>query len=120
MGVQTLQKKKIKKITSKRFYQKIDKSPKPIFLDFLLSRFWAFVGEGSSKTNFIFEQTNFGPLFASDPPAHHGVTDFILAVGGPLLAYKGRPKERQKKIEKNNQCTYVLYLAWIVVRSTTA
>jgi hypothetical protein len=31
----------------KAFYKK---NPKPIFSQFFLSRFWAFLGEGSSKT----------------------------------------------------------------------
>ena len=45
---QTLQKTFYKKIVSKSFYQKIDKKiPNRLFLDFFLSRFWAFLGEGS-------------------------------------------------------------------------
>jgi hypothetical protein len=48
---QTLQKKFYKKIVSKSFYKKIDKTiPNRFFIDFVLSRFWAFLGEGSSKT----------------------------------------------------------------------
>jgi hypothetical protein len=40
-----------KKIVWKSFYtKKSTKNPKPIFFDFVLSRFWAFLGEGSSKT----------------------------------------------------------------------
>jgi hypothetical protein len=51
MGVQKHHKKHFtKKIVSKSFYKKIDKNPKPIFSRFCLSRFWAFLGEGSSKT----------------------------------------------------------------------
>jgi hypothetical protein len=52
MGVQNTQQKTFdKKIVSKTFYKTIDKKiPNRFFLDFLLSRFWAFLGEGSSKT----------------------------------------------------------------------
>jgi hypothetical protein len=48
------------KATTKTFYKKVScqqvftknstKNPKPIFLDFVSLRFWAFLGEGSSKT----------------------------------------------------------------------
>jgi hypothetical protein len=40
----------VQKIASKSFYQKIDKKSKPNFCRFVLLRFWAFLGEGSSKT----------------------------------------------------------------------
>jgi hypothetical protein len=48
--------------------------------DFVLSRFWALLGEGSSKTRL---KKNIGkksdPIFFSysDLPTHHGVTDFF-------------------------------------------
>jgi hypothetical protein len=41
-----LQKKSWRKVLTKNS----TKNPKPIFSRFLLSRFWAFLGEGSSKT----------------------------------------------------------------------
>jgi hypothetical protein len=52
MGVQRhyknlLQKKSCRKVFNKKFDQK---SKTDFFLDFVLSRFWAFLGEGSSKT----------------------------------------------------------------------
>jgi hypothetical protein len=48
---QTLQKTFYKNIVSKSFYKKIDKKILNRFvLDFFVSRFWAFLGEGSSKT----------------------------------------------------------------------
>jgi hypothetical protein len=52
MGVQKHYKKRFtKKIVSKSFYKKIDqKSKTDFFSDSLLSRFWAFLDEGSSKT----------------------------------------------------------------------
>jgi hypothetical protein len=52
MGVQKHYKKRFtKKIVSKSFYKKIDqKSKTDFFSNFCLSRFWAFLDEGSSKT----------------------------------------------------------------------
>jgi hypothetical protein len=49
------------------------------FLGFVLSRFLAFLGEGSSKTPFKKlhpKKTDPGPFLASDPPTHTGVTGF--------------------------------------------
>jgi hypothetical protein len=52
IGVQKQHKKRFtKKIVSKSFLQKIrPKIQNRFFLDFVLSRFWAFLDEGSSKT----------------------------------------------------------------------
>jgi hypothetical protein len=52
MGVQKHYKKRFtKKIVSKSFYKKFDqKSKTDFFSNFILSRFWAFLDEGSSKT----------------------------------------------------------------------
>jgi hypothetical protein len=52
MGVQKHYKKRFaKKIVSKSFYKKFDqKSKTDFFSNFVLSRFWAFLDEGSSKT----------------------------------------------------------------------
>jgi hypothetical protein len=48
---ETLQKRFTKKIVSKSFYEKFDqKSKTDFFSTFFLSRFWAFLDEGSSKT----------------------------------------------------------------------
>jgi hypothetical protein len=50
MGVQkALQKTFCKKIVSERLYKKIGPKSKTDFVGFGLSRFWAFLGEGSSK-----------------------------------------------------------------------
>jgi hypothetical protein len=46
----TLQKPFAKKPCRKVVTKKSTKNPKPIFPRFVLSRFWAFLGEGSSKT----------------------------------------------------------------------
>jgi hypothetical protein len=61
---------------SKSFNQKIDtKLPTRFFLDFLLSRFWAFLGEGSSKN-----LTSPGTFLASEEPTNHvGVRHFVLS-----------------------------------------
>jgi hypothetical protein len=51
MGVQKHYKKRFAKIVSKSFYKKPQiKKSKPIFSRFFSSRFWAFLGEGSSKS----------------------------------------------------------------------
>jgi hypothetical protein len=52
MGVQKHYKKRFtKKIVSKSFYKKFDQKSKTDFFSiFVLLRFWAFLGEGSSKT----------------------------------------------------------------------
>jgi hypothetical protein len=39
-----------KKMCRKVFTKKSEKTQNRLFLDFVLSRFWAFLGEGSSKT----------------------------------------------------------------------
>jgi hypothetical protein len=50
-GSKTLPKRFYKKNVSKSFYKKIDpKIPNRFFLGFILSRFWAFLGEGTLKT----------------------------------------------------------------------
>jgi hypothetical protein len=66
MGVQKHNEKSFaKKIVSKSFHKKFDnKNPKPIFLDFLLSRSWAFLGEGVQKHNNKYHQkSDPGPFF---------------------------------------------------------
>jgi hypothetical protein len=51
MGVQKHYKKRFtKKNRVEKFYKKIDKKSKTDFFSIFLSRFWAFLGEGSSKT----------------------------------------------------------------------
>jgi hypothetical protein len=51
VGVQKHYKKTVYKTNRvEKFYKKIDKNPKPIFSQFVLTRFWAFLGEGSLKT----------------------------------------------------------------------
>jgi hypothetical protein len=46
------------KIVSKSFCKKFDQKSKPTFSRFFLSRFWAFLGEGSSKTRLKKYQKN--------------------------------------------------------------
>jgi hypothetical protein len=54
MGVQKHYKKRFtKKIVSKSFYKRFDKKSQTDFFSIFLSRFWAFLGEGSSKTRFL-------------------------------------------------------------------
>jgi hypothetical protein len=52
------------------------------FLDFFLkSRFWAFLGEGSSKTRskkYRKNKSDPSPFLASDPPTHHGGHRFFF------------------------------------------
>jgi hypothetical protein len=51
MGVQRHYKKRFtKKVVWKSFYKVIDKKSKTDFLDFFGHVFWAFLGEGRSKT----------------------------------------------------------------------
>jgi hypothetical protein len=75
MGIQTLQKTFYKKNPCRKvFAKKNDKNPKPIFSRFLLSRFWAFLGEGSSKTrykNLTKKVTSPGTFLASEEPTNH-------------------------------------------------
>jgi hypothetical protein len=47
MGVQKHYKKRLQKNRVEKFFKKIQNR---LFLDLFLSRFWAFLGEGSSKT----------------------------------------------------------------------
>jgi hypothetical protein len=73
-----LQKTFCKKDRVEKVLQKVQNR---LFLDFVLSRFWAFVGEGSSKTRLKkYHKKNltlvlFWPL--TNPPTT-GVTDFVL------------------------------------------
>jgi hypothetical protein len=87
-SLKTLQKTFYKKNVSEKKSQKNrPKIQNRLVLGFLLSRFWAFLGEGSSKTK-PGKKTDPGPFLASgpDPPTHHGGRRFVL--GGPLhLAY---------------------------------
>jgi hypothetical protein len=58
------------------------KNPKPTFSRFLLSRFWAFLGGGSSKTrlkNLGKNLTNPGTFLAPEQPTNHvGVRHFVV------------------------------------------
>jgi hypothetical protein len=80
-----------KKIVSKSFYKKFDQKSKTDFLSkFFHSRFWTFLGEGSSKK--ILKKSDPGPFLASEPPTHHGGHRFCF-IGGPLTAdLKSMPK----------------------------
>jgi hypothetical protein len=87
----------VQKHNKKRFYKKnrvekllkknSTKNPKPTFSRFVLSRFWAFLDEGSSKTRlkkkYRKNKSDPCPFSYSDPPTHHGGhRSFVLA--GPL------------------------------------
>jgi hypothetical protein len=85
-----------KEIVSKRFYEKSTKKQKKQnrFLSFFLgrknhimSRFWALLGAGSSKTPPKHKpgekKSDPGPFLASDPPAHRGGHRLLL-FAGPL------------------------------------
>jgi hypothetical protein len=52
MGVPRHYKKRFTKNLVEKFYKKIDQKSKTSFSRFCLSRFWALLGEGSSKTRF--------------------------------------------------------------------
>jgi hypothetical protein len=83
MGAQKHYKKRFaKQIVSKRFYKKNDKISKTDFFSKQLSHFWAFLGEGSSKTRETISggKSDPGPFLASDPPTHQGGHRF--AFGG--------------------------------------
>jgi hypothetical protein len=85
MGVQKHNKIFYKKVLLS-FYQKNDKNPKPIFLDFLYHVLGRFSVRGVQKHHEINIQINKygpGPFLAPDPPTRHWVTDLFLA--GPLL-----------------------------------
>jgi hypothetical protein len=82
MGVQKHYKKRFtKKIVSQSFYKKFDqKSKTDFFSKFILSRFWAFLDEGSSKTRPKKDRKNKSdpsPFSYFDPPTT-GVTDFFF------------------------------------------
>jgi hypothetical protein len=88
MGVQKHYKKRFtKKIVSRSFYKKIDqKSKTDFFSNFVLSLFWTFLDEGSSKTRlkkYRKNKSDPGPFSCSDPPTHHGGHRFFFA--GPLV-----------------------------------
>jgi hypothetical protein len=84
MGVQKRNKKRFtKKSCRKVFTKKSTNIQNRFFLDFVLSRFWAFLGEGSSKTplkQYRKNKSDPGSFLASDPP-RRGHQFFW---GGPL------------------------------------
>jgi hypothetical protein len=73
---------------SKTIYKKFDqKSKTDFFSNFFLSRFWAFLDEGSSKTQLKkYRQNKSGPtpLSYSYPPTHHGGPRLFF-FAGPLV-----------------------------------
>jgi hypothetical protein len=73
--------KKRKKNRVEKFLQKIDQKSKTDFSRLFLSRFWAFLGEGSSKTrkkNIEKNKSDPVPFSYSDPPTHHGGYRIVL------------------------------------------
>jgi hypothetical protein len=90
MGVQKHYKKRFaKKIMSKRFYKKFEQKPKTDFFSkTFLSRFWAFLDEGSSKTRQKINRKNKShpsPFSYSDPPTHHGGPRFFFGAAPCFL-----------------------------------
>jgi hypothetical protein len=104
-------KKHFAKIVSKSVCQKIDKKiQNRFFLDFVLSRFWAFLGEGSSKTRQKKSRkklTSLGTFSAAD---HVGSVvfwferplgmDFRGSSGWPGPKGAGTPVEMGKSISR--------------------
>jgi hypothetical protein len=95
MGVQKHYKKRFTKtIVSKSFYQKFDQKSKTDFFSILfLSRFWAFLDEGSSKTRqkkYQKNQSHPSPFSYSDPPTHHG---------GPRLFFLAGPLDLRSSLQ---------------------
>jgi hypothetical protein len=82
----------LQKIVSKSVLvsdKKNERNPKPTGSRCLLSRFWAFLGEGSSKTplkKYIGKRIDPGPFLATDPPTHHGGHCFVLVLAAPWRA----------------------------------
>jgi hypothetical protein len=76
----TLQKTFYKKNRVEKFLQKIrPKTQNRLFLDFFLSRFWAFLDEGSSKTRFKKKKNLALVLFGTlTRPPTTGVTDLFI------------------------------------------
>jgi hypothetical protein len=77
----TQQKTFCKKVVSKSLYKKFNQKSKTDFLSILfLSRFWAFLGEGSKKTPFKKYRENKsdpGPFWPLTHPPTTGVTDLF-------------------------------------------
>jgi hypothetical protein len=92
-----------RQIVSKTLYKKPTKKPKTIFfLDFVLSRFRAFLGEGCIKAHhqkkiYIYREkrSDPGPVLDSDPPTYHGGHRFFI-VGGRLEQALVMWRARQK------------------------
>jgi hypothetical protein len=81
----------------KHFYKNIDKKSKTVFLsDFVLSRFWSLLGEGTSKTpKKISKKINLTLvlLWPLTHPPTTGVTDLFFA-GRPLASDYRSERER--------------------------
>jgi hypothetical protein len=106
MGVQKHNKKRFtRKSCRKKNSKKIDKKSKTDFCRFVLSRFWAFPGEGSSKTPLNKSKNNltlvlFWPL--THPPTT-GVADFFFAGPLPKIGteiHPNRPRKQETKYER--------------------
>jgi hypothetical protein len=72
------------------------------FLGCSLSRFWAFLGEGSSKTPHENTKNKFDPglFLASDPPTHHRGPRFVSSFGGPLRWRITNEKHQKTRLNK--------------------
>jgi hypothetical protein len=91
----TLQKTFCKKVVSKSFSKKIDKKSKTVFSRFVLSRFWAFLDEGSLKNKIkkkIGGKTDQPWYFlASEEPTNHGVRRFFFDAPCVFRAHPAPP-----------------------------
>jgi hypothetical protein len=91
MGVQKHDKKRLQKNRVEKFLQKIrPKIQNRLFLEFLLSRFWAFLDEGSSKTRpkkISKKNMTLVPVRTLTHPPTTGVTDFCCCRPLAILAH---------------------------------
>jgi hypothetical protein len=70
-STKTLKKTFYKKVVSKSFYKQIEKNRNRLSLGFVLSRFWAFLGEGSKKNTTKTLGNSPGTFLVPEEPTHH-------------------------------------------------
>jgi hypothetical protein len=71
----------LQKNRRKVFTKNLTKNPKPTFSRNFLSRFWAFLDKGSSKTRlkkYRKNKSDPSPFSYFDPPTHHGGHRFLF------------------------------------------
>jgi hypothetical protein len=88
-------KRSAKKNGVQKLYKKFDKKSKTEFFSiFLVSRFWAGLGEESSKKydkKYRKNNCDPSPFLASDPPTHDGGHRFVFGGPGPVHTVIRRP-----------------------------